>query len=165
MEKLKLYEKHFKEASKSILRYLDISDSEYDTSKGKCDSSMNKVDSNATESKSRDASKEKANGPEKEEKSKCQLVLSSRDKPLEELSSIPIKVTENPQKVSKFTPKVKARSPSKLQKQKSESNETEITDYLKEGEILYPKLIKDEINKFDKELLVKAKKANSIGGE
>ena len=33
------------------------------------------------------------------------------------------------------------------------------------GEILYAKLIKDEILKCDRELLIQAKKANAIGGE
>merc|ERR1711915_858951 len=40
----------------------------------------------------------------------------------------------------------------------------DITRYIKQSEILYPKLLKDIVNKFDKELLVEAKKANSIGG-
>eukprot|EP00092_Neocalanus_flemingeri_P103728 GFUD01132765.1.p1 GENE.GFUD01132765.1~~GFUD01132765.1.p1 ORF type:complete len:513 (+),score=163.10 GFUD01132765.1:188-1726(+) len=156
-KKLSLYEKHFKNASKSVLRYLDISESEYDTFKGKGDPTMKKEDS----------SKDETNTSTSEEKPlKCQLVLSSRNKPIEELPTVSVRKAENSPKTPKFSPKVKPRTQTKLLKgkPKPETNEIEITDYLKEGEILYPKLIKDEINKFDKEMLVFAKKANSIGG-
>ena len=69
--------------------------------------------------------------------------------------------------ISKFTPKVKLRVMGKSPKvkQKSEKRETDITEYIQDGVILYPKLLKDEINKFDKELLLAAKKSNSISGE
>ena len=171
-EKVKLYEKNFKDATKGVLSYLDISDLEYETIKGKTNPTMNKGDSSTNESKSQNPSKEKETCSEIDNKStsiisRCQLVLSSRSKPIEELPPIQINKHVNAPKTPTFTPKVKPRAPSKLVKgkQKAETNEIEITDYLKEGEILYPKLIKDEINKFDKELLVQAKKANSIGGK
>eukprot|EP00092_Neocalanus_flemingeri_P038604 GFUD01042033.1.p1 GENE.GFUD01042033.1~~GFUD01042033.1.p1 ORF type:complete len:597 (+),score=180.25 GFUD01042033.1:155-1945(+) len=241
-KKLSLYEKHFNNASKSILRYLDISESEYEIIKGNnSNPTMNKGDSNVNDSskeetnttKNKDestslmsrcqlvlssrskpieelptvplnksenppksprstpkakprsktkllkgkqnsetnSSKEETNTTKNEDEStslmsRCQLVLSSRSKPIEELPTVPLNKSENPPKSPRFTPKVKPIAKTKLLKgkQNSETNEIEITDYLKEGEILYPKLIKDEINKFDKEMLVYAKKANSIGG-
>ena len=96
--------------------------------------------------------------------SRCQLVLSLRNKPIEEVPSVPIKKPGNP---PKFTPKVKPKSPIKILKGKPkvDTEEVDITDYIKLGEILYPKLIKDIVNQFDKEMLVKAKKENAIGGK
>merc|ERR1740137_465141 len=86
-----------------------------------------------------------------------QLVLSSRMKPLEELPTV-----KSPEKKTKFKPKLKPKTPKT--KAKLETSK-EITDYINSsGEILYPKLIHDEITACDKEMLEAAKKANSIGG-
>ena len=164
-EKLKIYEKHFKAASSSILRYLEISDSDYEDLKGK----SKKVDEREDEKQNQEEIKENINESEKDADSssvisRCQLVLSSRNKPIEEVPSVPNKKSRNP---PKFTSKVKPKPPFKILKgkKKVESDEVEITDYIKQGEILYPKLIKDIVNQFDKEMLVKAKKENAIGGK
>ena len=45
------------------------------------------------------------------------------------------------------------------------TEDVEIIDYIKHGEILYPKLIKDIVNQLDKEMLEKAKIENAIGGK
>ena len=67
------------------------------------------------------------------------------------------------QPTTKFTPK----SSKKLTKKDvGEKVEAEITDYISaNGEIMYPKLIKDEITKCDKELLEASKKSGNIGGK
>ena len=77
--------------------------------------------------------------------SRSQVVLSCRNKPIEEVLSIPIKKVSN---LPKFTPKPKPKSSMKLLKRKEEDTEdVEITEYIKQGEIVYPKLIKDVVNK------------------
>ena len=107
--------------------------------------------------------------------SRCQIVMSSRNKSLEELPSKSKKNQSEEEKEfrSRTPPKYKPRSKSKvfssekkkLNKSKSSSeSETDITDFIKDGEILYSKLIKYEISKFDSFLLEDAKKTNNIGG-
>jgi hypothetical protein len=170
-EKLNIYEKHFNAASDSVLRYLEISDSEYEEMKGG-NKKVNDREDDLTKDKAiknQEEIKENINESDKEDVSsslisRCQLVLSSRNKPIEEVPSVPIKKTKNP---PKFTPRVKPKSPLKLLKgkQKVVTDEVEITDYIKQGEILYPKLIKDIVNQLDKDMLVKAKIGNAIGGQ
>lgn len=54
---------------------------------------------------------------------------------------------------------------SKNQKEDSVEKESEVTDYIGcSGELLYAKLMNDEILKCDKKLLKAAKQANAIGG-
>ena len=105
--------------------------------------------------------------------------MSSRKKSLEELPSVVSKKNQSEEEKekaefrSRTPPKYKPRSKSKvfssekrkLNKSKSSSeSETDITDFIKDGEILYSKLIKYEVNKFDSSLLEAAKKTNNIGG-
>merc|ERR1712012_537652 len=109
--------------------------------------------------------------------SRCQLVMSSRTKSLEELPAIKNKSEKDDieDEGSKLTPKAKPRSKklfsssdkTKTNKGKSKSkdkSEDDITEFIKDGEILYSKLLKHEINTFDKSLLEAAKKTNNIGG-
>merc|ERR1712106_820780 len=160
-EKLKIYEKHFKAASKNVLRYLDISDFQYEDIKGtsyKISEEDIFKDMNDPEE-----SKEEQEGKDESPSliSRCQVVLSSRNKPIEEVPSLPKKKVSN---LPKFTPKPKPKSSIKLKKGKDETENDELTEYIKQGEIFYPKLIKDIVNNFDKQMLVEAKKSNSIGG-
>ena len=100
--------------------------------------------------------------------------MSSRTKSLEELPSIN-KKSEKKEEQGNKTPNFKSRSKSKtfksdknlLSKKRSRSKSTEedITEFIKDGDIIYSKLIKKEISKFDTHLLEAAKKANNIGGE
>ena len=157
-----MYEKHFKSASKTVLRYLDISDSEYEKMKGIiCKISEEDIfkDMNVQEE-----SKEEQEGKDESPSliSRGQVVLSSRNKPIEEVASVPSKKVSN---LPKFTPKPKPKSSVKVLKGKEETENDELTEYIKQGEIIYPKLIKDIVNNFDKEMLVEAKKSNSIGGK
>ena len=163
-------------------KYLQIPD--YNTSKSQTSQSDLKRDSSKDESDTNDRSAEKSDSTDAELTktpslmSRCQIVMSSRKKSLEELPSIAKKnQTEEEKDTGEFRsrtpPKYKPRSKSKvfssekkkLNKSKSSSeSETDITDFLKDGEILYSKLIKYEISKFDSSLLEAAKKTNNIGG-
>ena len=179
-EKLALYEKHFDIAPKCVLKYLQISD--FNTSKPQ---TPTKRDSSKDESDTNERSAEKSDIPDAAEvtktpslMSRCQIVMSSRNKSLEELPSKSKKHQSEEEKDtvefrSRTPPKYKPRSKSKvfssekkkLNKSKSSSeSETDITDFIKDGEILYSKLIKYEISKFDSFLLEDAKKTNNIGG-
>lgn len=181
-EKLALYEKHFDIAPKYVLKYLQISD--FNTSKPQTPSDL-KRDSSKDESDTNERSAEKSDIPDVAEvtktpslMSRCQIVMSSRNKSLEELPSKSKKHQSEEEKDtvefrSRTPPKYKPRSKSKvfssekkkLNKSKSSSeSETDITDFIKDGEILYSKLIKYEISKFDSFLLEAAKKTNNIGG-
>lgn len=180
-EKLALYEKHFNSAPDCVLKYLQISDP--DTSKSQTSASDLKRDSSKDESDTNDRSAEKLETTDVEVTktpsmmSRCQIVMSSRKKSLEELPSVVSKKNQSEEEKAEFRsrtpPKYKPRSKSKvfssekkkLNKSKSSSeSETDITDFIKDGEILYPKLIKYEISKFDSSLLEAAKKTNNIGG-
>jgi hypothetical protein len=168
-EKLKIYEKHFETASDSVLRFLEISHSEYEEIKGKSNKENEGENYVSKETQNQEEIKENINESEMENESstlisRCQLVLSSRNKPIEEVPSVPKKKSSNP---PKFTSKVKPKPQFKILKgkQKVDTDEVEIIDYIKQGEILYPKLIKDIVNQLDKEMLVKAKKENAIGGK
>merc|ERR1719153_1706418 len=91
-----------------------------------------------------------------------QPVLSSRNKSTEEVPSVPQNKTKS---TPKFQPKSRTKPKPKCKENKKDScEEPDVTEYIKQNEILYPKLIKDIVNQFDKEMLVEAKKANSIGG-
>ena len=181
-EKLALYEKHFDIAPKCVLKYLQISD--LNTSKPQTPSDL-KRDSSKDESDTNERSAEKSDIPDAAEvtktpslMSRCQIVMSSRNKSLEELPSKSKKHQSEEEKDtvefrSRTPPKYKPRSKSKvfssekkkLNKSKSSSeSETDITDFIKDGEILYSKLIKYEISKFDSFLLEAAKKTHNIGG-
>lgn len=181
-EKLALYEKHFNSAPDCVLKYLQISD--HNTSKSQTPLSDLKRDSSKDESDTNERSAEKSDTTDVEVTktpsmmSRCQIVMSSRKKSLEELPSVSKKnQSEEEREKGEFRnrtpPKYKPRSKSKvfsnekkkLNKTKSSSeSETDITDFIKDGEILYSKLIKYEINKFDSSLLEAAKKTNNIGG-
>jgi len=180
-DKLKLYEKHFKSAPRSVLKYLQISDSEYDTLKCQNNQSNTvKRDSSKDESDCNETSEDKTDNNEEIEDTKsaslmsrCQLVMSPRTKSLEELPSINKKSEKKDDQGNK-TPKFKSRSKNKMfssdknllnkKRSRSKSTEEDITEFIKDGEIIYSKLIKKEISKFDTHLLEAAKKANNIGG-
>ena len=80
-EKLTLYEKHYTTAPNCVRKYLQISESDYDTFK--CQSEL-KRDSSKDESDTNDLSAEKSDTADPEVKktpslmSRCQLVMSSR---------------------------------------------------------------------------------------
>jgi len=96
------------------------------------------------------------------------VVLSSREKPLEELPNL---VARARAKVP-FKPKTPARTPRNVQRGKEKEGKKEeevkavdITEYISSsGEILYPKLLKDEVLRCDADLIIAAKKATAIGG-
>ena len=179
-EKLVLYEKHFNSAPDCVLKYLQISDP--NTSKSQTSASDLKRDSSKDESDTNDRSAETTDVEVTKTPSmmsRCQIVMSSRKKSLEELPSVVSKKNQSEEEKekaefrSRTPPKYKPRSKSKvfssekrkLTKSKSSSeSETDITDFIKDGEILYSKLIKYEVNKFDSSLLEAAKKTNNIGG-
>jgi len=175
-QKLALYEKHFDIAPQGVLKYLQISESDYGSLKTKNPSEL-KRDSSKDESDCCSENPDiKAENNEKEVTrssslmSRCQLVMSSRTKSLEELPSI--NSVSNKKEEGNKTPKFKPRSKNKLisgqknMKLKSVQNkeEDDITEFIKDGDILYSKLIKKEISKFDKSLLEASKQTNNIGG-
>merc|ERR1711974_508929 len=96
------------------------------------------------------------------------IVLSSREKPLEELPNLAARARA---KVP-FKPKTPSRTPRNVQRGKEKEGKKEdevkpvdITEYISSsGEILYPKLLKDEVLRCDANLIVAAKKATAIGG-
>ena len=175
-EKLKIWEKHYKAAPDNVLKYLQVNESDYkaeakrDSSK-ESDANNDVVDDVNVESK-------EVTKPSPSIMSQCQLVMSSRTKSLEELPAIKNKSEKDDieDEGSKLTAKAKPRSKklfsssdkTKTNKGKSKSkdkSEDDITEFIKDGEILYSKLLKHEINKFDKSLLEAAKKTNNIGGK
>ena len=168
-KKLEIYEKHYKEVSKGVLKYLQISETEYSETRARTTEKGMKRELSREESDSADVEEEEG---EDKKKSSVSLVLSSRNKSLEELPTISSKKVETSGKTRQFTPRSKSR-PSKFIKGKSKSDgggagtdtETDITEFIKDGEILYPRLIKDEISKLDAKLLKAAKKTNNIGGK
>ena len=163
-KKLEIYENHFQEVSKGVLKYLQISESEYKENRAR----------NTEQGMKRELSREDSADIEEEEgdKKRAEIVLSSRNKSLEELPTINTNKLETGGKTRQFTLRSKSR-PSKFIKGKSKSDggsagpdtETDITEFIKDGEILYPRLIKDEISKLDTKLLKAAKKTNNIGGK
>jgi len=163
-EKLRIYEKHFKSVSAGILKYLDISQSEYELITRKDDKKVEEEFSLEQENDDNDESKEKSENMDETQAQigNNQPVLSSRNKAIEEVPSVPKnKVRSTP----KFQPKPRPKQNKKSnENKKPDSEEPDVIEYLKQKEILYPKLIKDIVNQFDKEMLVEAKKANSIGG-
>lgn len=178
LEKLKQYEMMIDtEAPKSVLTYLGISDSNYQDlhpspSKTESENSSESEGSREREKSTKEDCDENSNSSNSPKAPA--LVLSSRLKALVELpivskivnskkkSTEPLKASTFQAK-SKFTPKTHKKIGKK--EAKPEKPQAEITDYISEkGEILYPSLIKDEISKCDKELLVNAKKAGAIGG-
>ena len=164
--KLKLYEENFETANDSVLKYLDISRSEYESLSVKSERVESKTESNVEDSSSLELPKENRSAPENSDESnsaKCQLVLSSRSKSIEEVPSIPMNKPVVPRR---FKPNLKPKSTPKGAKKldTEKDGKLDITEYIKQSEILYPKLLKDIVNNFDKQLLAEAKKANSIGG-
>ena len=169
-KKLELYEKHYKEISKGVLKYLQISETEYNSRQRNNTEKDIKRESSKDESDSVEADEVE----EKRKISRTQIVLSSRNKSLEELP-LPSINNKKPEagggKTPQFTPRSKSR-PGKFLKGKSKSDsqgapadgETDITEFIKDGEILYPRLITEEISKCDAKLLKAAKKTNNIGG-
>jgi len=163
-EKLNIYEKHFKSASAGILKYLDISQAEYEQIRRQDDKKVIRETNMQQENDDSDESKEKQemgddNGANL---ASNQPVLSSRNKSIEEVPSVPQNKTKS---TPKFQPKSRTKPKPKSKENKKDScEEPDVTEYIKQKEILYPKLIKDIVNQFDKEMLVEAKKANSIGG-
>ena len=167
-KKLELYEKHYKEISKGVLKYLQISETEYKSRQ------RNNSETEIKRESSKDSS-DSAEVEEEEDKRKSflsPLVLSSRNKSLEELPVISHKKPEaGGGKTPQFPPRSKSR-PRKFIKGKSKSDsqnapadsEADITEFIKDGEILYPRLITEEISKCDAKILKAAKKTNNIGG-
>jgi len=151
--------------SAGILKYLDISQSEYELISRKDDKKIEEEFSLEQENDDNDESKEKSENMDETQAQigNNQPVLSSRNKAIEEVPSVPKnKVRSTP----KFQPKPRAKQNKKnKENKKPDSEEPDVIEYLKQKEILYPKLIKDIVNQFDKEMLVEAKKANSIGGK
>ena len=166
VDKLKLYEENFKGADESVLKYLDISRTEYELLTVKSERIERKTKGNCEDSSNSDIPKENISLPENSDDSnsaKCQLVLSSRSKSIEEIPSLTISKPVVPHRFKpKLTPKATPKGAKKLDTEKD--GKFDITEYVKQSEILYPKLIKDIVNNFDKQLLSEAKKANSIGG-
>lgn len=128
--KLQLYEKHFSQAPKCVLKYLQISETEHE--KLKENTAANVKDS------------------ENVEVVAAEQELDKKD--------------ENHKKRNKFVSTPHRQSKSSKKKNNGTENEVPITDFIKDSKILYPALLKDEINKFDTWLLEAARKSNSIGG-
>ena len=159
---LEQYEQQFQTAPDAVLKFLKIT---------KADKADDKRDSSEKEEKSRESSKETGEEPVEGETtrrpSRVSVVLSSRDKSLEELPSLAARVARK----IPFKPKLPSRTPRSSRRDKSchkeeGAKEVDVTEYISpSGEILYPKLIKDEVLRCDADLLVAAKKASAIGGE
>ena len=130
--KLQLYEKHFSQAPKCVLKHLQISETEYEKLKETSAAAANVKDSENDE-------------------------IAAADQELD-------KKDENSKKRNKFVPKPRGQTKSFKKKNNAMENEVPITDFIKDSEILYPALLKDEINKFDTRLLEAARKSSSIGG-
>ena len=165
--KLKLYEENFETPNDSVLKYLDISRTEYESLSIKSERIESKTESNGEDSSSSEVQKENRSAPDNSDEpnsAKCLLVLSSRNKSIEEVPSLPINKPVVPRRFKpKLKPKATPKGAKKLDTEKD--GKLDITEYIKQSEILYPKLLKDIVNQFDKELLVEVKKANSIGGK
>jgi len=162
-EKLNIYEKHFKSVSAGILKYLDISQSEYEQIR-RIYKRVNEETNLQQENENNDELKEKVGNEDdnKDNPISDQPVLSSRNKSIEEVPSVPQNKTKS---TPKFQPKTRTKpKPKSKENKKDNCEEPDVTEYIKQKEILYPKLIKDIVNQFDKEMLIEAKKANSIGG-
>merc|ERR1711915_490691 len=164
--KLKLYEENFETPNDSVLKYLDISRTEYESLSIKSERIESITESTGEDSSSSEVLKENRSAPDNSDEpnsSKCSLVLSSRNKSIEEVPSLPINKPVVPRRFKpKLKPKATPKGAKKLDTEKD--GKLDITQYIKQSEILYPKLLKDIVKQFDKELLVEAKKANSIGG-
>ena len=167
-KKLELYEKHYKDVSRGVLKYLQISETDYNSRQRNTRDKEIKRESSKDESDSVELEEEE----DKRKSSRSQIVLSSRNKSLEELPAISNKKPEVGEgKTPQFTPRSKSRARKFIKgKSKSDSQsapadgETDITEFIKDGEILYPRLITEEISKCDAKLLKAAKKTNNIGG-
>lgn len=175
--KLKMYIQHFKEVPDYLLKYLNISKSDYDLLlKRKTGEEKQK-----TPSQSDDKSHENEKDTEHQSDSdktpplrRDSLVLSSREKSIEEVPTLPSSMIMSPKtpKMSERTSTVrtprsvvKKSSSSKKDHKSDNKGETPITEYISVGGVInYPKLIKDVVLNFDKKLLQAAKKENSIGG-
>merc|ERR1711915_1013134 len=149
--KLKLYEENFETANDSVLKYLDISRTEYESLSIKSERIESITESNGEDSSNSEVSKENRSAPDSSDEpnsAKCPLVLSSRNKSIEEVPSLPINKPVVPRR---FKPKLKLKATPKGAKKldTEKDGKLDITQYIKQ---------------FDKELLVEAKKANSIGG-
>ena len=166
ISKLKLYEENFETANDSVLKYLDISRTEYESLSAKSERIESITESNGEDSSSSEVQKENRSAPDSSDEpnsAKCPLVLSSRNKSIEEVPSLPINKPVVPRRFKpKLKPKATPKGAKKLDTEKD--GKFDITEYVKQSEILYPKLIKDIVNNFDKQLLVEAKKAKTIGG-
>lgn len=177
-DKILVYEQEFGSVPACVKSYLGVSEAEYrqlvpdksgENGKPEGDEKAAREGKQpCDDSKSADTPADSKTGLEEEEvgdkpDSRNQLVLSSRQKALEELP-VPKTPTAPPKKPFKSGRKTAKPKP-KTSKGESTEKVPEITDYIgSSGEVLYAKLIKDEILKCDKELLIQAKKANAIGG-
>lgn len=172
-DKLELWEKHYKTAPDNVRKYLQISEPTSASDKqAKRDSSKDDSDAN-NEKIDEKKSDEVLKGGASSIMSRCQLVLSTRTKSLEELPAISKNSDKNESDEGSKTPRPKPRSKNKLfDKNKSnkakskdkKTDEQDITEFIKDGQIQYPKLLKYEISQFDCKLLEAAKKSNNIGG-
>ena len=151
--------------SAGILKYLDISQSEYEQIRRIYDKRVNEETNLQQENENNDELKEKQGNEDdkKDNPISDQPVLSSRNKTIEEVPSVQQNKTKS---TPKFQPKTRTKpKPKSKENKKDNCEEPDVTEYIKQKEILYPKLIKDIVNQFDKEMLIEAKKANSIGGK
>ena len=151
--------------SAGILKYLDISQSEYEQIRRIYDKRVNEETNLQQENENNDELKEKLGNEDdkKDNPISDQPVLSSRNKTIEEVPSVQQNKTKS---TPKFQPKTRTKpKPKSKENKKDNCEEPDVTEYIKQKEILYPKLIKDIVNQFDKEMLIEAKKANSIGGK
>jgi len=190
-EKLLYYHQTFGQVPDCVRKYWNISETEYNTiipqpkqktPETKTDSEAGREDAKPDESESTTVATEAADlqlnkndkpAAEEPEKpvSRTSLVLASRQKSLEELPEIP-KTPKTPtsapkklMKIPQSKPKKSAKNKSSGKAEKEKEEEAEITSYIgSAGEILFPKLIKDEILKCDKNLIRAAKRASAIGG-
>lgn len=158
-ERLKQFEEHFQEAPATVLKFLKIS---------KTEEKEEKKDSSEKENESRESSKE---GEEMSDdvRKKCRgPVLGSREKSIEEVPSLSVRMARK----TMFKPKTPVRKSRSSQrgkdregKQEEEPKAVDITEYISsQGEILYAKLLKDEVLRCDSQLITAAKKKNAIGG-
>ncbi|XP_023327077.1 probable protein phosphatase 2C 49 isoform X2 [Eurytemora carolleeae] len=167
-EKIKYFFKTLGQVPESVKTYLGVTEQEYNRiipkprNESSCSENEEKNAGTGNE-KSADDKSNMADDVNPEKKSNNQIVLSNRHKSLEELPipKTPIPPARKPFKENRKTPKIK----SKNKKEDSVEKEPEVTDYIGcSGELLYAKLMNDEILKCDKKLLKAAKQANAIGG-
>jgi len=153
-EKLQQFEKHFQKAPPAVLKFLKIKE-EKEEKNDSCDKEDSRESSKENEESS-DEARKKSRGP----------VLGSREKSIEEVPSLSTRLARK----TMFNQKTSVKKSRSNQKGKEKGKEEEqktvaITEYISpQGDILYPKLLKDEVLKCDADLIIEAKKKSAIGG-